>query len=94
MRGYEVGDLVFSRSEIHNDGGIPDVGDDALLAAPGTRGVVVRTGSVQSRPETRLYLVRFEGVDKVLGPPVGCFEEELTQDESAFQGSTASAAGP
>lgn len=94
MRGYEVGDLVFSRSEIRNDGGIPDVGDEALLAARGTRGVVVRTGSVQSRPETRVYLVRFESTDKVLGPPVGCLEDELTQDESAFQGSATSTASP
>ena len=82
MRGYEVGDMVFSRTDIHNDGSVPDVEERALLAAARTRGVVVRAGSVEHRPEVRVYLVRFEGADKVLGPPVGCFDSELTQDES------------
>jgi nitrogen fixation protein NifZ len=85
-RGYQVGDLVFSRVDIHNDGGVPDVEEQGLLAAAGTRGVVVRTGSAQARPEIRIYLVRFEGADKVLGPPVGCLDDELTQDEAAFHG--------
>jgi nitrogen fixation protein NifZ len=85
IRGYEVGDLVYSCVDIHNDGGVPDVEEQGLLAAAGTRGVVVRTGSAEARPERRIYLVRFEGADKVLGPPVGCLDEELTQDESAFR---------
>jgi nitrogen fixation protein NifZ len=84
-RGYQVGDLVFSRLDIHNDGGVPDVEEQAVLAAAGTRGVVVRTGSAQARPDVRIYLVRFEGPDKLLGPPVGCLDEELTQDESAVE---------
>jgi len=84
MRGYEFGDLVFSRVDIFNDGGVPDVDDGALLAAAGTRGVVVRTGSAQSRPDVRIYLVRFEGPEKLLGPPVGCLDDELTQDEAAY----------
>ncbi len=29
-----------------------------------------------------IILVRFEGTDGVLGPPVGCLPEELTQDEA------------
>ena len=82
MRGYDIGDMVFSRTDIHNDGGVPDVEEKALLAAAGTRGVVVRAGSAASHPEVRIYLVRFERADKVLGPPVGCFDGELTQDES------------
>jgi nitrogen fixation protein NifZ len=77
-----MGDLVFARLDLHNDGGVPEVDTHALLAAAGTRGVVVRTGSVQARPELRIYIVRFEGPDKVLGPPVGCLEEELTQDQA------------
>jgi nitrogen fixation protein NifZ len=82
-RGYGVGDLVFASVDIHNDGGVPDVEERGLLAAAGTRGVVVKTGSAQARPELRVYLVRFEGPDQVLGPPVGCLDEELTQDEKA-----------
>jgi nitrogen fixation protein NifZ len=83
IRGYEVGDLVFARTDIRNDGGVPDVEERGLLAGAGTRGVVVRAGSAQARPELRIYLVRFEGLDQVLGPPVGCLDEELTQDEAA-----------
>jgi nitrogen fixation protein NifZ len=67
--------------DIFNDGGVPEIEPDALLAAAGTRGVVVRAGSAQSLPEVRIYLVRFEDVQKELGPPVGCLGEELTQDE-------------
>jgi nitrogen fixation protein NifZ len=81
MRGYEIGDLVYSRIDIHNDGGVPDAEPHALLAGAGTRGVVVRAGSAEARPDVRIYLVRFEGPDQVLGPPVGCLDEELTQDE-------------
>jgi nitrogen fixation protein NifZ len=80
--GYEIGDLVFSRIDLHNDGGVPDVEERALLAPAGSRGVVVKSGSVQSRPDVRVYLVRFEGPDQVLGPPIGCLDEELTQDEA------------
>ena len=82
MRGYEVGDMVFSRTDIHNDGSVPDAEEKALLAAARTRGVVVRIGSVEHHPEVRIYLVRFEGADKVLGLPVGCLDGDLTQDES------------
>jgi nitrogen fixation protein NifZ len=84
-RGYEIGDLVYSRIDIHNDGGVPDVDPSALLAGAGTRGVVVRAGAAQSHPEVRIYLVRFEGPDQVLGPPVGCLDDELTQDERSVR---------
>jgi nitrogen fixation protein NifZ len=79
---YLPGDLVFNRRDLHNDGGIPDVDEGALLALAGTRGVVVQVGHVEARPEIDVYLVRFEGADKVLGRPVGCLADELTQDDS------------
>lgn len=94
MRGYEIGDMVFSRTEIHNDGGIPDVDERALLASAGARGVVVKAGSAASQPEVRIYLVRFEGADKVLGPPVGCLEEDLTQDQAVLAARSAAAPAP
>jgi nitrogen fixation protein NifZ len=77
---YSVGDLVFSRTDIHNDGGVPDADDGALLARAGTRGIVVRVGPTRPRQDSRIYLVKFEGADNTLGPAVGCLEDELTED--------------
>lgn len=77
---YDIGDLVYATGEIVNDGGIPGLAADALLAGPGTRGVVVNRGHVEAAPEQEIYLVRFEGEAGNLGPPVGCLPEELTQE--------------
>jgi nitrogen fixation protein NifZ len=81
---YDIGEIVFSRELLINDGGIPELADDAILATPGRRGVVVNHGHVQVNPDQVIYLVRFEGESGALadlGPPVGCLPEELTQDE-------------
>lgn len=82
---FEIGEIVFSRELLVNDGGIPDIAADAVLATPGRRGVVVNSGHVQADPDQAIYLVRFEaeaGALSDLGPPVGCLPEELTQDEA------------
>ncbi|MDP1613177.1 MAG: nitrogen fixation protein NifZ [Sulfuritalea sp.] len=82
---YEIGEIVFSRELMINDGGIPDIAEDAILATPGRRGVVVNAGHVELDPRQAIYLVRFEGESGALddlGPPVGCLPEELTQDEA------------
>lgn len=85
---YEVGEIVFSRELLVNDGGIPGLAADAVLATPGRRGVVVNHGHVEADPGQMIYLVRFEGEGGALselGPPVGCLAEELTQDEEYAQ---------
>ncbi|HEY6896013.1 MAG TPA: nitrogen fixation protein NifZ [Rhodocyclaceae bacterium] len=79
---YDVGEVVYSLEPIENDGGIPGIAEDALLATPGRRGVVVMYGHSQVDPSKEVYLVRFEDADGVLGPPVGVLPEELTQDEA------------
>jgi nitrogen fixation protein NifZ len=79
---YDMGELVFAAEAMFNDGYIPELPEDALLAAPGTKGVVVMYGYAEANPEQEIYLVRFEGDDGILGPPVGCLPEELTQDEA------------
>ena len=79
---YGLGDMVWSRSALCNDGTIPDVPGDAPLAAAGARGVIVKVGSLEEHPEIPIFLVRFEDADGVLGPPVGCLKAELTQDEA------------
>ena len=80
---YDIGDLVYATGGIVNDGGIPGVAPDALLAGAGTRGVVVNWGHVEAQPEQEIYLVRFEDEAGNLGPPVGCLPEELTQQVTA-----------
>jgi len=77
------GDLVYAAAAIVNDGGIPDLAADALIAAPGTRGVILKIGHLEEDPERTLYLVRFEGPDLVLGPPTGCWAEELGTERPA-----------
>lgn len=82
---YDIGEIVFSRETLANDGGIPGIAPDAILATPGRRGVVVNTGHAEADPAQRIYLVRFEGEAtdlSDLGPPVGCLPDELTQDEA------------
>ncbi|WP_295583822.1 nitrogen fixation protein NifZ [uncultured Lamprocystis sp.] len=74
------GDLVYAATQIINDGGIPDLAEDAVIADAGTRGVILNIGHLEEDPERPLYLVRFEGPDLVLGPPTGCWGEELTTE--------------
>ena len=77
---YEIGDIVFATEAIMNDGGVPDIDPEAVLATPGRRGVVVNFGHVEAAPEIEIYLVRFEDEKGDLGPPVGCMTDELTQN--------------
>jgi nitrogen fixation protein NifZ len=39
--------------------------------------VIIETGHLQDEPRRKLYLVRFEDQDLNLGPPTGCWPEEL-----------------
>jgi nitrogen fixation protein NifZ len=69
--------MVFATVRIENDGGIPDIPADAVLAEPGTRGVLVNIGHLEDDPAVEILLVRFEDQDGYVGPPVGCQPEEL-----------------
>lgn len=82
MEQYDIGDMVFPLEPIYNDGYIPELPEDALMAPPGATGVVVMFGYAEADPGQEIYLVRFEGEDGVLGPPVGVLTDELTQDEA------------
>ncbi|OOZ34226.1 nitrogen fixation protein NifZ [Solemya velesiana gill symbiont] len=77
LEDLQPGDVVFAASHIYNDGGIPKVPEDKLLAEPGTRGVIVETGHLEEAPDRKVYLVRFEDTELNLGPPTGCWPEEL-----------------
>lgn len=88
MDRYGMGDLVYAAVDLFNEpmeetgeSGIPGVEAGALLAAAGTRGVVVNVGHAEAQPETEIYLVRFEtGPDGNLGQPIGCLPEELSHE--------------
>ena len=80
---YIVGDCVYARELIRNDGGIPGLAPDAIVANAGGRGVVAQVGHPEAEPRQTIYAVRFEDADGNLGPAVGCLPEELTQEPAA-----------
>ena len=91
LRQLQPGDVVYAARHIVNDGTIPALSDTAVLAVPGTRGVIVNIGHLEEEPERELFLVRFEGTDLDLGPPTGCWPEELSAEPPASRpGSDAS----
>ena len=76
----QPGDRVRAATDILNDGSHPDVPEAACIAQTDSLGVIVRIGHLEEEPERTLYLVRFEDDTKTLGPPVGCWAEELRVD--------------
>ena len=72
-----TGDTVFAAIDIMNDGSHPELGEDTTIATRGTRGVLVNIGHLEDNPVKKLMLVRFESTNLDLGPPVGCWVEEL-----------------
>jgi nitrogen fixation protein NifZ len=86
MSRFQLGDMVFAAQDLYNESleetgesSIPGVAPDALLAAAGTRGVVVNVGHAQEMPNEEIYLVRFEmDADGTLSEPIGCLTDELT----------------
>lgn len=73
----EEGDVVYAAANVYNDGGLDDVGEEALLAPEGTRGVIVRKGYLEQDEGRSVFLVRFEDAERNLGQPIGCWAEEL-----------------
>ena len=85
MSRFQMGDRVFAAQDLFNESlvetgesSIPGVAPDALLAAAGTRGVVVNVGHAQEMPNEEIYLVRFEmDAEGNLAEPIGCLTDEL-----------------
>lgn len=75
----EPGDIIFAAKDIVNDGSLPGVEENALIANEGQRGVIINTGHLEDNPDKVLVLVRFENGASVgdLGPAVACWPEEL-----------------
>ena len=78
QREYEPGDMVYSVKALYNDGSIPVLPEHAIVAEQGARGVVINIGHLEEPPQQTLYLVRFENEEKTLGPPIGCWPDEIT----------------
>lgn len=81
VEDLDIGDVVYAANDIIDDGSMPDGKEGQLLAAEGTRGVIVMIGHVEEDPEKTVFLVRFEDEELNLGNPIGCWEEDLTADE-------------
>ena len=77
VAALEPGDTVYATKELRNDGSIPGLPENELIATEGTRGVLVNIGHFEEQPDVTLYLVRFENSDLSLGPPIGCWPEEI-----------------
>ena len=69
LENLQPGDMVFAATEIYND---------THIAATGARGVLINTGHLEDEPGQRLFLVRFEDSNNELGPPVGCWPDEIS----------------
>lgn len=80
LKQLQPGDVVYAASHIVNDGSIPTLEASATVAAPGTRGVIINIGHLEESPERELFLVRFEDEALNLGPPTGCWPEELSAE--------------
>jgi nitrogen fixation protein NifZ len=78
LHELQPGDIVYAATDIINDGSVPDLDEGASLASAGTRGVILNTGHIEEQPELELYLIRFEDENSELGPPIGCWPDELT----------------
>ena len=78
LDSLQPGDMVFAANDIFNDGGVPDFPLKTQFATIGARGVLVNTGHLEEQPDKVLFLVRFEDSNNELGPPVGCWPDELS----------------
>ena len=74
----QPGDIVYAATTIYSDGDIPGYPANSVLAASGTRGVIINVGHLEQDPNQELMLVRFENAQQELGPAVGCWSRELT----------------
>lgn len=85
LNELQPGDMVFAAATIANDGYIPEIDPDAVLANPGTRGMLMNIGHLREDPKVQILLVRFEDEQGNIGMPVGCYPEEITLDAEAYQ---------
>lgn len=81
MPNYDLnpGDTIFANIDIFNDGSFPNSPDNSLLVKSGTRGVIINQGHLEHNEEKEVFLVKFEqgSASDELGPPIGCWPEDI-----------------
>lgn len=77
----EIGDVVYAAQNIVDDGSMPDHDLGQVLAQQGARGVIVNLGQLEDQPTVKVFLVRFEDQQLDLGPPIGCFTDDLSLEQ-------------
>ena len=77
LEQLQAGDIVYAAADIFNDGSIPGIAENSIIAKKGSRGVLVNTGYLEENEDQAVYLVRFESESQELGNPVGCWPEDL-----------------
>lgn len=73
---YQWGQPVTAAVDLFNDGSHPEVPQDALIVAAGTRGEIVQIGH-HEEANIPVYIVEFGTGGAGAGRVVGCLEEEL-----------------
>lgn len=68
---FQWGQAVVTVADLVNDGSYPEMAEDALLVASGSKGEVVQTG-MHEESNTPVYIVEFSD-----GKVVGCLEHEI-----------------
>ncbi len=77
LEDLDIGDVVYAANDILNDGSMPGVEENQILAVAGARGVISMIGHVEDDPERTVFLIRFEDAEMNLGSPIGCWVEDL-----------------
>lgn len=76
----QPGDIIYAATDITNDGSLPELDQNELIAPVGSRGVLINTGHLEEDEDQSIYLVRFENSNKELLPPIGCWPQELSSE--------------
>lgn len=77
IEDLDLGDVVYAKQTIYDDGSMPNGVEGEVLVEAGTRGVITLIGHVEEEPSRSVLLVRFEDKDMNLGSPIGCWVEDL-----------------
>ncbi len=73
----QPGDTIFATNDILNDGSFPDYEENELIVNQGTRGVIINFGHLEENEDQEIFLVKFETDTEDLGPPVGCWPQDI-----------------